>query len=70
MKVDIVNPILTTWLKLNKAMKTAPESLCVALLEEERNGRRRAQFLRRIHCRLNKMRALRERAELENIARS
>lgn len=53
------------WQELNLILKAADEALCHKLLEKERKGLKRAQFLRRIHSRLNKVRAARERIELD-----
>ena len=64
MKKEITNPALKTWIDLNEYIMTVGEEECQKLLVEEQNGRARKQFLRRIHCRLNKVRAERERAEL------
>ena len=64
MKEEIKNPVLKTWIALNDFVRTANEDQCQKLFEEEQNGRARKQFLRRIHCRLNKVRAERERNEL------
>lgn len=63
-KKAVKNPDLQTWINLNNALRDADEEFCNALLEEEKSGRRRKQFIRRIHCRLNKVRADREREEL------
>lgn len=65
MKKLVSNPALVTWLALNDSLRNADESACEVLLKEELKGRKRKQFLRRIHSRLNKARADRERAELE-----
>jgi hypothetical protein len=54
----------TTWLGLNETLRAATEETCRALLQAEQEGPRRKQFLKRIHSRLNKVRADRERAEL------
>jgi hypothetical protein len=64
-KKPVNNPALRSWLALNDALREAGESVCEALLEEELKGRKRKQFIKRIHSRLNKVRADRERAELE-----
>lgn len=64
MKEKITNPALKTWIALNDFVRTADEDACQALLLEEQEGRARKQFIRRIHCRLNRVRAERERAEL------
>lgn len=53
------------WQELNLILKAADEALCRKLLEKERKGLKRAQFLRRIYSRLNKVRAARERIELD-----
>jgi hypothetical protein len=63
-KKIIKNPSLQSWLALNQELRGADEGHCRALLKEEQAGRRRRQFLKRIHSRLNKVRADRERQEL------
>lgn len=63
-KKPIKNPSLQSWLALNQELREADEDLCRSLLKEERAGRKRRQFLKRIHSRLNKVRADRERQEL------
>lgn len=65
-KRAIINPALTTWENLNAfVMETDDEAKLQKLLKEELNGRKRAQFVKRIHSRINKLRADRERLELE-----
>ena len=64
-KKPVTNPALQTWLALNDALRDADEHICQKLLKEELKGRKRKQFIKRIHSRLNKVRADRERAELE-----
>lgn len=64
-KKPVTNPVLKTWIGLNDALRTADEDLCRELFREEKNGRSRSQFLSRIHSRLNKVRADREREEME-----
>lgn len=65
-KRAITNPALTTWDNLNGfVMETSDEAVLQKLLKEELKGRRRAQFVKRIHSRINKLRADRERGELE-----
>lgn len=64
-KKEITNPALETWIALNDALRDADEELCQELLDEELAGRKRQQFIRRIHSRLNKARADRERKELK-----
>lgn len=56
---------LSTWLLLNDVIKYADEQLCKQLLHEERLDKNRPTFVARIHSRLNKVRADRERAELK-----
>lgn len=66
-KKPIIAP-LETWAELNKVlMQTTDEDYLNALLGEEQFGRARKQFLRRIHSRLNKVRADREREELGRV---
>lgn len=58
-----LNP-LSSWVAMNEALKTISEEECWALLEEEKKGQQRVQFMLRIHGRANKLRAERERREL------
>ena len=54
-----------TWLELNDWLRSATESQVAKRLKAERARQpRRVQFVRRIHSRLNKLRADRERQEL------
>lgn len=62
------NPV-QTWEDLNRVVRKADEPTCALLLSAEKKGKRRKQFLLRIHSRLNKVRADRERAELKRIAK-
>jgi hypothetical protein len=55
---------LESWIGLNETLKACDEGAAKQLLEAETNGRARRQFLLRIHSRLNKLRAQRERQEL------
>lgn len=64
MKKEVENPALQTWIGLNDELRDADEARCQELLDEELTGRRRKQFIKRIHSRLNKVRADRERKEL------
>ena len=64
MKKLVTNPALQSWLALNDILRGADEPVCQALLKEELKGRKRKQFIKRIHSRLNKVRADRERMEL------
>jgi len=63
-KKEVNHPALETWIKLNDFIRDADEATCHKLLDEERSNRRRQQFMKRIHSRLNKARADRERREL------
>jgi len=65
MKKPVTSQALQSWMALNDAVREADEATCEALLKEELKGRKRKQFIKRIHSRLNKVRADRERAELE-----
>ncbi len=56
---------LRNWRGLNDELRHANEEECIALLKFELATKRRRQFLRRIHSRLNKLRADRERGELD-----
>ncbi|CAB4142693.1 hypothetical protein UFOVP1414_36 [uncultured Caudovirales phage] len=64
-----MSEVLNSWISLNKAMRSADEDFCNALLKMEMGGKRRKQFMLRIHSRLNKMRKERERKELVRIAK-
>lgn len=70
MKEEITNPVLQTWISLNEFLRTANEAECWKLLAEEQNGRKRSEILRRIHCRLNRVRAVRERTMLETLGKN
>lgn len=62
MKVDA--SILETWEVLNNNIKNKTEEELKALLNVERKGKKRTQFLLRIYGRYNTMRTVRERREL------
>jgi hypothetical protein len=62
-KLDVVVALLT-WINLNAVLTSATETECQTLLKAEQRGKGRPTFLRRIHSRLNKVRAGRERQEL------
>lgn len=68
MKKPVDNPVLKTWIGLNDFLMSASEESCEKLLQEELKGRKRRQFMLRIHSRLNKLRAIRERKELKGKA--
>lgn len=60
-----IENILSTWIGLNDALRGCDEELCKKLLEAEMAGKCRKVFVSRIHSRLNKVRADRERVELK-----
>lgn len=64
-KKEIKNEALRTWVALNDALMMSDEKACRKLLDEELKGRKRRMFILRIHSRINKVRADRERMELE-----
>lgn len=68
MKKAITNPALETWLKLQDYLMQAELGACEQLYAEELRGRKRGQFLKRIHSRINKLRAIKERAEIEKVS--
>ncbi len=56
---------LDSWVDLNDAlMAVTDEKELTRLLAAEQRGRNRTTFIKRIHSRLNKVRADRERREL------
>lgn len=57
--------ILKSWDNLNTYLRNASVSDCERLLESEMSGKNRLTFLRRVHSRLNKVRADNERVQLE-----
>ena len=57
--------ILKSWVNLNAHLRNASVSDCERLLKSEASGKNRLTFLRRIHSRLNKVRADNEREKLE-----
>lgn len=61
---------LRSWRSLNEVLRVTDETGCAKLLEMEKNGVARLQFLNRIHGALNKKRYERERLELAKHARS
>lgn len=64
MKKKIKSLELRSWILLNDKLRGADEAMCQALIKEELKGRNRKAFIKRIHSRLNKVRADRERIEL------
>ena len=59
---------LSSWQTLNAALRTCTEKYAGELLAAEIKGKRRANHLRRIHSRINKLRAMRERRALDRKA--
>ena len=59
-----MHEILSTWINLNDALRGCSEDFCHKLLKAEMSGKKRKTFINRIHSRLNKVRADRERIEL------
>jgi hypothetical protein len=55
---------LRSWPNLVEAARDADEATARRLLAAELRGRRRKVFVRRLQSRLNRTRALRERADL------
>ena len=55
---------LATWIGLNEALMAGDLELAERLLKEEQKGKKRKQFMLRIHSRINKLRADAERAKL------
>jgi len=55
---------LSTWISLNEFLMTATQKQAEDLLSQELVGKRRKQFVFRIHSRINKVRADNERQEL------
>lgn len=51
------------WEALNDKLREASEEECRELLKTEQEGPNRLTYIKRIHSRLNKVRADRERAE-------
>lgn len=62
-KKEIKNPVLKTWDALNDYLRTCKQPAAEKLLKEELEGRARKMFVLRIHSRLNKLRAMAERAK-------
>lgn len=67
-KPPIKNPVLKSWDKLNDYLRDCTQTGAERLLDEEKKGRARAGFMKRIHSRINKVRAERERNELVKAA--
>lgn len=61
---DRLKKALSTWVELNAYITGVGEEVCDRLLVMEKSGKARKMFIRRIHSRLNRVRAARERREL------
>ena len=55
---------MNTWRALNSQLSSLSEERVLALLEEERAGRRSLRMLNRLHQRASYLRTTRERIEL------
>ena len=64
MKLHAIDGVLATWDGLNAEIMRFGEADCVQLIDAEKVGRNRKSFILRLHSRLNKVRAARERVEL------
>lgn len=60
----LIEATLSSWSSLNEIVKNCNEKECVKLMEAESKGKHRKDFMLRIHSRLNKLRADRERKEI------
>lgn len=59
-----ISETLSNWVACNEFLKTCSEEDAIALLAAEQQGKRRVQYLMRVHSKMNKERARRERSEL------
>ena len=57
-----------SWTELQAVILDLGEDECLTLLKHEKTHKRRQAYLLRLHSRLNKIRAHRERAELRALA--
>lgn len=62
-------PPLSNWYALQDALRSCGEAFATKLLEAERRGQARERFMKRIHSRLNRLRAQREREALRSDAK-
>lgn len=63
-----VGEILRNAHAANDFVRTATEDQCAELLRAEKEGAKRLIVMLRIHSRLNRVRAERERAEIHRVA--
>lgn len=61
--------LLKDWALLNKQVMTMSESQVAKLLEVEKKERARLRVMLRLYHRLSKLRGIREKAELAQVAR-
>jgi hypothetical protein len=59
-----INKILSSWVDLNNFIRSCDQQAAEKLLAEELAGKKRKQFALRIHSRINKVRADKERIEI------
>lgn len=52
------------WLELNEWLRTATEEEALDALTQEQHGAKRQEYLRRLHSKVNVLRAERERKEI------
>jgi hypothetical protein len=52
------------WQACNEFLRTATEDEAATLLHHERKGKQRVQYMLRMHARMNRERAQRERLEI------
>lgn len=69
MKTPTIEEALHSWHTLNSALRGCTESYAGKLFVAEMKGERRPQMLRRIHSRINRLRAERERSKIESQAK-
>lgn len=63
-KPPVGHDALESWESLNEFIMKANQKDCESLLDIEQTNRNRSQFVKRIHSRLNKVRADAERKTL------
>lgn len=64
------SPELDSWNGLNEAIMSSDIKMAERLLDEEKKGRKRKQFMLRLHSRINKLRADREREDIIKLAKA
>jgi endonuclease III-like uncharacterized protein len=65
--MNVSEKILANWEALNQGLKNLKEDDLLYLLQKEKKGKRRLQFLIRIYGSYNKLRTRRERSELAGV---